>query len=278
MTVDTMATQVCRRLPWHRATARGVLAGSEALLAVMPEHATAALRWYTPTDIALVLGAGQPLATLDLDACAQAGATVYRRLSGGTTVLLDSAVLGLDLALPPGHPLCCSDVTESYRFVGEAWERALRRLGMPATLVDVPTARAARRDDPLSRLAQLACFGSLSPYEIMVDGRKLVGLAQVRRRQGTLFQASLQYVAGVDLLAAVLQLSSVERSQVREALRRRMVGLDELTSKPAPMAVVAAAYEEELREVRLVMRETQQSAREQLVAAALYAERYRPLV
>ena len=31
-----------------------------------------------------------------------------------------------------------------------------------------------------------ACFGGLSPWEVVADGRKIVGLAQLRRRTGVL--------------------------------------------------------------------------------------------
>jgi lipoate-protein ligase A len=149
--------------------------------------------------------------------------------------------LGLDLVLPPGHLLWLGDVTESYRFIGAAWARTLRRFGIPARLVDVPTARVAPPDDAVSCWTRLVCFGSLSPYEITVDGRKLVGLAQVRRRHGVLLQGALLYASGVDLLASVLQLPARERQHVRDALTQRIVGLDELaTDLPSRDAVASA--------------------------------------
>jgi len=94
---------------------------------------------------------------------------------------------------------------------------------------------------------------------------------------GALPQASLLYSSGGDVLASALQVSSAERTQVREALSRRMVGLDEFATELPPMDAIAVAYEEELQQVDLVMREARISAREEQAAAEFYAERYRPL-
>ena len=60
---------------------------------------------------------------------------------------------------------------------------------MPAVeVVSVARARAAR-DEPGP--AADACFGGLSPYEVLAGGRKVVGLSQTRRRPGALLQAGI---------------------------------------------------------------------------------------
>jgi lipoate-protein ligase A len=84
------------------------------------------------------------------------------------------ALLLLDLALPAEDPLSTSDVTESYGWLGAVWAAALGALGIAAGVVDIATARAdAQLLDPLLRRV---CFGGLSPYEIVVERRKVVGL------------------------------------------------------------------------------------------------------
>ncbi|HUS14822.1 MAG TPA: hypothetical protein VM536_07360, partial [Chloroflexia bacterium] len=156
-----------------------------------------ALRWYWATSPALILGVFQAAELINSAACAEQGIPVLRRRSGGTAVLAGPALLSLDIALPPGHALAPPDVTESYRWLGEAWLDALESLGVrDARLVTIAEVRAApyrppRRLPPAGALSdedlvRLACFGGLSPYEVAIGPRKLVGLAQVRRRGGVL--------------------------------------------------------------------------------------------
>src|SRR5205823_5806158 len=92
--------------------------------------------------------------------------------SGGTAVLADEDVLGLDVVLSPDDPLWESDLTQSYRWLGEAWCEALRYLGIPATLVSVQEARADARDtSEEAGLARAACFAALAARGLaLLDG------------------------------------------------------------------------------------------------------------
>jgi len=139
---------------------------------------------------AVVLGCSQrPDAAMNAAARA-AGVALVERRSGGGAVLAGPWLLGVSVVLPPDHPLVVPSVTESYRWFGEAHAAALRRAGIQCQTVRVATARTVARwwrSEPTSTTARWACFGALSPWEVMTaGGRKLVGLAQVRRRTGAL--------------------------------------------------------------------------------------------
>jgi lipoate-protein ligase A len=226
------------------------LARSGALgRAVAAGESPPALRWYGYSAAAIVLGVGQPATAVDCGAARSQGMTVARRDSGGTAVLADETLLALDVALPAGHPLAGADVLEAYCWLGEVFRRVLVAMapGQAArlVLVDVPTARAdqaARRaasPGTADDLRGLACFGTLSPYEVAVRHpageaaggptmRKVVGLSQVRRRGLVLFQAGLYSRIDGARLAGVLALSPAERQALAGALRRRTAGLDDL--------------------------------------------------
>ena len=70
-------------------------------------------------------------------------------------------------------------------------------------------------------LVRRACFGALSPYEVALGPRKLVGLSQVRKRAGVLFQVGLPLAWDGDLLAALLAHNADERARLER--RRRLV-------------------------------------------------------
>jgi lipoate-protein ligase A len=84
----------------------------------------------------------------------------------------------------------------------------------------------------------------LSPHEVVVGpGRKLVGLAQVRRRHAALFQFGI-LLRDQSPLAEYLRVPDASRrEEVRAELRRRTVGLASLTSRSASAvaAVIAGA-------------------------------------
>src|SRR6266699_1467548 len=155
------------------------------------------LFWSQAKSEGLVLGFSQKHDVVNPHALASLALPIYHRRAGGTAVLVGPHLLSLDVILPAGHPLIHSDIVESYRWFGEAWVAALRQLGVQARSVPPAEAHAQRtlRKQPESSAYELlmhrACYGSLSPYEVVVGQRKVVGFDMVRRRVGTLLQAGI---------------------------------------------------------------------------------------
>jgi lipoate-protein ligase A len=216
---------------WRR-IGPAVLAGPDAvarplaLLAAMTPGAAPVASWSATAGPALVLGRAAHDPPLS-PAAGEPGVHVVRRRSGGGPVLWDAGLLGLDVVLPPGHPLADRDVALAYRWLGEAVAEAIRDLGVGARSVPVREARAAqRRDDPRAALAARACFGGLSPYEVVgPDGRKVVGLSQVRRRTGALFQCGVALDLDMRALAALLEGDTRGRDALAAALGGAAAGL-----------------------------------------------------
>jgi len=239
-----------RRLPFSSAWAGWQLALSESLIKHL---AGPSLYWYQAAHPALILGAAQKPAILDLEACRQAGYEIYKRTSGGTLVLAGPELLSLDVALPPHSRLANSDVTLAYRWFAECWVTALARLGVPARLVEPEAARSAKLEleaaAPDTKLVKLVCFGTISSYEVVDQaGRKLVGLAQVKRRSGSLLQAGIPLHWPAEELARSLTLSAAEREHLAAELRQRAAGLDELLDRQPALEEIVEAFEESLRE------------------------------
>jgi lipoate-protein ligase A len=267
-------SQIMRRLPASVGPASGQLASGNALLAGLEQTGLPALRWQRLDPPALLLGSAQRADEADLAACAAAGVSVHRRGSGGGIVLSDAILLLLDLALPEGHPLFIRDVTESYRWLGEVWAAALRTLAIDTWLVPVALARADTQ--ALDPLLKRVCFGGRSPYEVLVGKRKLVGLAQIRRRGGALFQAGIYLRWEPWDTAALLSATAAERAALAARLGERVVGLRELAGgSVTDAAPVIAAVETALaRFARLSLADDEWRADErsaQMAALSRYA-------
>jgi lipoate-protein ligase A len=236
-----------RKLPFSDAPMGRQLALSEAMLASLPEAGTPVLRWYVPQEAAVVLGNGQKPGTLNEAALQEQDVRAYRRTSGGAAVLVNERLLSLDVALPPSHPLATSDVVEAYYWMGQLWEEALHALGVvKARALPTEEQRAIRppaNNDPL----RLACFGTLSPWEVVVGKRKLVGLCQVRRRPGVLYQVGIHLSFDPKALGVLLDLGNNQRKTLGTRLHNAVVALDQAAGRAIPVEEIIAAVEATLQ-------------------------------
>lgn len=142
-------------------------------------------RWSRPT---LSLGYAQKLEGLDVAALRAASVDVVRRPTGGRAVLhvgdLTYAVVAS--GLPDG-------VSASYRVIAGALVEGLARCGLAPAIVPGAT-RPGR---------SAACFASSTRADLVVDGRKVVGSAQLRR-EGAVLQHGTIYLERPTALAARL--------------------------------------------------------------------------
>ena len=218
---------------------------TEILLTSSEERPT--LYWSLAEPIGLVLGFSQkhdilnPVALHD-----ERAIPIYHRRAGGTAVLVGPHLLSLDVFLPSGHPFNVADVVESYRWFGEAWVATFSLLNVQTRVVSIAEAHAQRallKTQSYERLMHRACYGTLSPYEVVVGQRKVVGLDMIRRRSGTLLQAGVLLSWDTDVLAYLLGHTDEEQHMLREGLLERAIGLDTLAGRIITADEVREAFE-----------------------------------
>ena len=207
---------------------------SERLLSNVQSGDPATIYWSLAQPTGLVLGFSQKESTLNPAALAAGSFPIYHRRAGGTAVLVGPTLLSLDVVLPADHPLHLPDLVESYRWFGESWVATLAQLGIHTRMVTPAEAHAQRalRRQPETReyemLMNRACYGSLSPYEVVVGQRKVVGFDMIRRRTGSLLQAGVLLQWDSQLLAYLLGHTPAEQELLQKGLLDRAVGLDTL--------------------------------------------------
>lgn len=169
------------------------MAVDEALLAGCLEGRRPALRLYSWDPPGLSLGHFQrDLAGIDLAFCRRAGIPVVRRLTGGRAVLhYRELTYSVSSRFEP--PLA-GGVLEVAGAIARGLSAGLRRLGLEVERGGSTGSRASGTPD---------CFASVSRHEISWRGGKLVGSAQVRRRNGFLQHGSILLGLDEELLEGV---------------------------------------------------------------------------
>jgi len=146
--------------------------------------ATRLVRVIEPVGAALVLGSTTNEEAFALDQADRHGYEVVRRASGGGAVLVaPGAQVWLMVYLSRDDPLVLDDLGRSFLWIGETVREVLARSGLATSLVD------RRVTNP--PLAREICFAGLGFGEVVLQGRKVLGLAQRRTRDTVVFQVSL---------------------------------------------------------------------------------------
>ena len=171
-----------------------------------PTKSILTVRRCRPTAPAVVLGSRQDESLIDPWALGQTGMGLVRRKSGGGLVLVDDALaIWVDVWIPHRPGTVTADVRASMELVGRAWATVLGAAdGNLAGRLEVHTGGVT-----LGAWAELVCFAGLGPGEVLLDGRKLVGLSQRRSRDWSRVQCQVHTVDCVafpiDLLAAAVR-------------------------------------------------------------------------
>jgi lipoate-protein ligase A len=147
------------------------------------------VRLWTYGEPAVVLGCSQGRAVTPEEIDERAGLRSAVRQAGGGAVLAGPWMLSASIALPNTHPLVAGHLVQSYRWIGELYAKVLQGFGVDAYAISPDEARLRQQGTPPG--LGWACFGGFSPWEVVACERKIVGLAQVRRRSGILLVAGL---------------------------------------------------------------------------------------
>jgi lipoate-protein ligase A len=170
---------------------------------VVPDPASAELWWHDIEAPALVIGSSQDESVVDVDACTSAGIDVVRRRSGGGAVLLvPGAVTWLDVIVPTGADGWSADVHQPMRWLG-------RHLGAVVESLVGPSSRVEVHEGPMvsTSWSSQICFDGLGVGEVLLDGRKLVGISQRRTRQAARLQCCWYSEYDHDALLGLLRVT-----------------------------------------------------------------------
>ncbi|HDK27021.1 MAG TPA: lipoate--protein ligase family protein [Candidatus Atribacteria bacterium] len=238
------------------------------------------IRFYQWSPPAVSLGYFQDLEKeIDIDACQDMGIDIVRRPTGGKAVLHDKE-LTYSFVIKENHPLVNDSILETYKKISGGIIKGLSYLGVKAELVPV---KEKLKNDSLNKgkISKIfhpniksICFSVPSQYEVQVNGKKIVGSAQVRKGGIVLQHGSLLIKLEKDKLFSVFNFRSV---QVREKLKSRFnaTSLEEILKKRIDFSelseILPRGFEEEFG-VKLV--EGKLTEQEERVSKDLFENKY----
>lgn len=218
------------------------------------------IRFYQWAPPAVSLGYFQDLKKeIDVDVCKDLGIDIVRRPTGGKAVLHDKE-LTYSFIIKENHPLVNDSILETYKKISGGMIRGLFYLGIKAELVPLreklksaPSVNEAKSKISHSDIKSI-CFSVPSQYEVQVEGKKIVGSAQVRKGGIVLQHGSLLIELEKDKLFSVFNFPS---AQIREGLKTRFkaTSLEEILKRKINFSelseILPRGFEEEFG-IRLV--------------------------
>lgn len=224
------------RLVRHEAMpgAQNMAIDESILEAVSAADVPPTLRLYAWSPPCLSLGYAQPFTDIDAERTLMRGWSIVRRPTGGRAILHTDELTYAVIA-PTNHPDLNGGVIGSYQRISRALTLGLRHIGLDVTVAPEVQLSEDERNNPV-------CFEVPSSYEMEVDGRKLLGSAQVRRVKGVLQHGTLPLTGDITRIVDALRFEHEEaRNQARERIRSRAASVSELLGRQVSWEQAAQA-------------------------------------
>ena len=198
------------------------MAADEAILEHIERHdALPTLRLYAWDPPCLSLGRAQPFADVDTVRLEARGWDVVRRMTGGRAILHTDELT--------------YSVLESYNRLADALLAAVQDLGLP---VEMKEGKAESNGQP-----NPVCFEVPSTYEITVGGKKLIGSAQARRKDGVLQHGSLPLTGDLTRICQALVFpDEAARETAMERLLARATTVESVLGREVGWETAAQAF------------------------------------
>jgi len=190
---------------------------------------TSTLRIYSWNPPCVSLGYSQNSeAEIDLEKAKNLGWEVVKRPTGGGIVFHNEAEVTYSIVTAIDNPIFPEGLVPSYRKISEAIVHAIQLIGIDAQIQtsNFKLQNKSQIPNPKSQL----CFSYPAEYEVVVEGKKIVGSAQKRGKRTLLQQGSI-FVRSVDSkVFTLLKKPATEYNAVSvEELLHREVSFSELS-------------------------------------------------
>lgn len=195
------------------------------------------LRLYAWDPACLSLGHAQPFADVDTPRRRERGWDVVRRATGGRAIL-HTDELTYSVTGSAEEPALVGGVLESYNRIAQALLLAVKNLGLPVEMKQI-VGQVSNLTDTVNPI----CFEVPSTYEITVAGKKLIGSAQARKREGVLQHGSLPLTGDLTRICQALVFADEPaRQEAASRLSARATTVESALGRAVTWDSAAAAF------------------------------------
>lgn len=183
------------------------------------------LRFYGWKSSTLSIGYSQKIdKKIDIEYCRKNGIDIVLRPTGGRAVLHDKEVT-YSIISPRYNPLFPDNISGTYKAISKALAKGLSFLGIDANLNSAFRILHSTFQNPF-------CFATTSQYEIVVNGKKLIGSAQRRFKKSFLQHGSIPLENYHERLALCLSFGEENKSKrFITMLNKKSISLNELNGR-----------------------------------------------
>ena len=175
---------------------------------------------------------------IDIDNCEKLGFGYVRRPTGGRAVLHDKELTySVTIAYP--HSILEMSLLDSFKFISEGIIRAIEKLGAKANFSQTEE----------HEIANPSCFAHPTFSDILINGKKVVGSAQMRNKIGLLQHGAILYRVNIDDVFACFKLDEKQRTKGVEIGRERISSLSDESGREISFNEVKKALREGMQEV-----------------------------
>ena len=190
------------------------MAADQVLLDQLKKGDAPTLRLYTWDRLTLSIGKNQKLDQINTEWCREKELAIVRRTTGGQAVLHGNDIT-YALSGDVRSPRFSGGIFSVYQIISQVFRLFFQKLELSPQLQ--PHDRHERR----SRASQV-CFAMPSAYEILIDGRKIIGSAQRRTCKAFLQHGTIPLDDQVPLL------SKIFKNTPEQHLRGKVTALESL--------------------------------------------------
>jgi len=155
---------------------------------------TIILRFFGWDRPSISIGIFQKIEELNIDFINEKNIPIVRRPTGGKGVYHNDE-LTYSIIIPSKHSIYNLNVINSYKIISNIFINSLKELGISAEL----TKKSGKTNG--------FCFSTQNYYEVSIDGKKIIGSAQRRKKEGILQQGSIPFTIDYEIINNIFKLS-----------------------------------------------------------------------
>ncbi len=242
------------------------MAIDEALLMLEKERGyPPAVRVYKFMPPTLSIGYFQSMnREVNIEKCKEKGFGYVRRPTGGRAVLHDRE-LTYSVTIASPHPILEMSLLNSFHFLSNGNIKAIEILGGKAYF-------SSREDKEIS---SPSCFAAPTFSDILINGKKVVGSAQMRNENGLLQHGSILYHVNIDDIFSCFNMDDKKRERLVDLSKKKISSLSDELGRKITFKMVKKSFKKGMEEIfQEKFVETSLRKDEISLAEKLYKEKY----